>query len=273
MVRSLWTAASGMMTQQINVDTIAHNFANVSTVGYKKETAEFQTLLYQNLNERSTTNQGKEKPIGIQVGLGSKVSAISSKFKQGNLLNTGADFDLAIQGEGFFNIRQDNGEIGYTREGSFSIMNYGYNRVALATSGGNLVLTREGEPIVIDTTKYELSNIKINSSGQLTYPDEKNNPRPIGYTIALSQFNNPAGLEKIGDNLYLVSAASGEPREEGVDLALTNSIIKQGYLEASNVEVGEEMVNLIAAQRAYELNSKAIIASDEMLSQANNLRR
>jgi len=270
MMRALWTAASGMTSQQTNVDTISNNLANINTTGYKKETAEFKSLLYQTIQDQSYDNNGDPKPSGIQVGLGVRNSAISSQFTQGNLTETGNDFDLAIYGKGFFMVQLSDGSTAYTRSGSFQ-MAIGTEGLTLATSDGYPVLDTEGEPIVLDSS-YTASNITIDDAGQLCYPDEKNVPVPIGIQIGLAQFNNPNGLVKSSNSILLQAEASGEPRLESLDTTLQSSKIKQGYLEASNVATVDEMVNLIVAQRAYEMNSKIITAADEMLQQANNLR-
>lgn len=271
MMRSLWTAASGMVAQQNNVDTISNNLANVNTSGYKKETVEFKSLLYQTIQENSTDSNGDPKPVGVQVGLGVRNSAITSQFTQGNLLETGNDYDFAIEGKGFFMIQQADGSVAYTRNGSFSLST-GVAGVTLATSSGKPVLDSNGSPIVLDSS-YDTSKITIDDSGNLSYPDETNNAQPIGIQIGLVQFNNPAGLEKMSESLYKATLASGDPRLESQDGSISKSKIHQKYIEGSNVQAVDEMVNLIVAQRAYEMNSKTITASDEMLSQANNLRR
>lgn len=270
MMRALWTAASGMTSQQTNVDTISNNLANINTTGYKRETAEFKSLLYQTIQEQSYDNNGDPKPSGIQVGLGVRNSAITSQFSQGNLNETGNDFDLAINGKGFFMVRNENGETVYTRNGSFQMAN-GTSGLTLATSDGYPILDTEGEPIVLDSS-YEAGNITITEQGELCYPDSTGAVVPIGIQIGIAQFNNPSGLEKMSNSLMKATDASGEPRLESADVALQQSVIRQGYLEASNVTAVDEMVNLIVAQRAYEMNSKIITAADEMLQQANNLR-
>lgn len=270
MMRSLWTAASGMISQQTNVDAISNNLANINTTGYKKETAEFKSLLYQTLQEQSYDNNGDPKPYGIQVGLGVRNSAITSRYSQGTLTETGNDFDLAIDGNGFFMVRTEDGRTAYTRNGSFQI-SIGPDGLTLSNSDGNPVLNTEGEPITV-SAEYLASEIKINEQGELCYPDETGVAVPIGQKIGIAQFNNPAGLTKGSNSLVFASEASGEPLLEAENANLRQSKIRQGYLEASNVQAVDEMVNLIVAQRAYEMNSKIITASDEMLQQANNLR-
>lgn len=271
MVRSLWTAASGMTAQQTYVDTISNNLANINTTGYKKEQAEFKSLLYQNLQHKQTDNEGNPKPVSAQVGLGVRTSAITSHFTQGSLTATGNLADLAIEGDGFFMIRLADGSTGYTRNGCFKIM-IGTDGLTLADSEGNLVLDENMEPIVIPKN-IQSSKITIDASGQVCYPDEDNNAQSIGIQIGLAQFADPAGLEKIYGSMLKQTDASGEPVVETQTEGITKSKMHQGYLEASNVQAVDEMVNLIVAQRAYEMNSKAITASDQMLQQANNLRQ
>lgn len=270
-MRALWTAASGMIAQQASVDTISNNLANINTTGYKKETAQFKSLLYQTMQANSTDNNGVEKPVGIQTGLGVKNSAIVSQFKQGTLLETGNDFDFAIQGEGFFMIGLDDGSIGYTRNGSFGV-SMGPSGLTLCTSEGNPVLDTTGAPIVLDSN-LSTSLLDVDDNGYLTYPDESGNPQSLNIQIGLAQFNNPAGLLKASGSILKETVASGTPRLESNDTMVEKSKIKNGFLEGSNVQAANEMVDLIVSQRAYEMNSKTITAADEMLQQANNLRR
>lgn len=304
MLRSLWTGASGMIAQQTNVDTISNNLANVNTVGYKKETVEFRSLLYQKLQTETTDNNGDPKPVIGQVGSGVRTGAITSRFKQGNMTATENPFDLAIDGEGFFSIQQPNGETAYTRNGSFQF-SLATDGIALTNSEGYPVLDTNGSPIVLPATT-DVSKLSIDVDGrvfeevQVEVKDEsekvEDGQTPEGeegvageeeakkeekkYTsefvevaqLGIVQFNNPAGLEKISGSMYQETAASGEPRMEVEDAALKRSAIRSGYLEASNVQTVDEIVNLIVAQRAYEMNSKVITASDQMLQQANNLR-
>jgi len=269
MMRSLWTAASGMISQQTNVDTISNNLSNINTVGYKKESAQFKSLLYQTIQEQSYDNTGEPKPYGIQVGLGVRTSGIVSQFTQGAINETGNDFDLAIIGRGFFMVQTPTGEIAYTRNGAFQLA-AGPNGFVLATDEGYPVLDTNGEAIVI-SDEYAASDIIVNEAGEILYETE-DGVIPSGMQIGLAQFNNPAGLEKLGGSLLRQTEASGVPRLEAFDDSLEKSSIRQGALEASNVQAVDEIVNLIVAQRAYEMNSKVITATDEMLQQANNLR-
>lgn len=271
MVRSLWTAATGMIAQQTNIDTIANNLANVNTQGYKTQVNEFKTLLYQTLQTRTTTANGEQKPTSAQVGLGVRNSAISTIFKTGNLYASDSDTDFAIDGKGFFAVRGADGNTYYTRNGNFKFT-LATNGNMLANSDGLPVLSTAGQPIILGSN-YVLTNISVSKNGELCYPDAQKNPQPIGINIGLFQFNNPNGLERMEGTLYAQTAASGQPLNEATNTALERSSVLQNYLEGSNVQVVDEMVNMIVAQRAYELNSKAITASDEMLQQANNLRR
>ncbi len=274
MVRTLWTAASGMISQQNNVDTIANNLANVNTTGYKAETNEFKSLLYQTLQTRTTTANGERKPISAQVGLGVRNASITSQFTQGAFLESASSTAFAIGGEGFFALQGENGETYYTRNGDFVFALGEGDTLVLANSDGLPVLNSNGEPIQINANDYKADRITVTTDGQLCYPDEANNPQPIpGMIIGLYQFQNPAGLKKEGDSLYSVTAASGEAINEAENDNVEKSEIRQGYLEGSNVQVADEMVNLIIAQRAYEFNSKAIQAADTMMQEANELRR
>lgn len=272
MVRALWSAASGMIAQQTNVDGIAHNLANVNTVGYKTEKTEFKTLLYQNIQPRTTTANGANKPIGAQVGLGTRVASITSRFTQGNMLASEDSTDFAIDGEGFFAVMGEDGQTYYTRNGDFnwSVANGG--GMVLANADGLPVLDTAGNQIVLGP-QYEMSKVVVTKDGSIAYPDATNNPQPIGIQIGLYQFSNPAGLNKLSDSLYQQTAASGNVINEATNNNIQKSRVIQKYLEGSNVQVVDEMVNLIVAQRAYQMNSKAIQAADEMLGQANDLRR
>ena len=271
MVSSLWTAATGMIAQQTNLDTIANNLANVNTQGYKTQVNEFKTLLYQTLQTETTSANGEQKPISAQVGLGTRNSAISTIFKQGSMIASESDTAFALDGKGFFGVRGEDGNTYYTRNGNF-LFTLASNGNMLATTDGNPVLSTTGQPIILNNN-YILSKITVTSDGQLCYPDAKNNPQPIGINIGVFQFNNPNGLERLADSLYAQTAASGQPINEATNNNVAKTKVLQNYLEGSNVQVADEMVNMIVAQRAYELNSKAITASDEMLQQANNLRR
>lgn len=271
MVRSLWTAATGMIAQQTNVDNIAHNLSNVNTTGYKTQVMEFKSLLYQNIQTKTTSANGESKPGSAQVGLGVRNASISSVFKTGPMLASEKNTSFALDGDGFFAVRGIDGNTYYTRNGNFEFV-LGTNGNMLANSEGCPVLDSQGRPIILDE-EYILNQVSVTSDGRICYPDENNNPQPIGIQLGVFQFNNPNGLDKLAESLYEVTAASGQAINEATNPNVRRSNIRQGYLEGSGVQVVDEMVNMIVAQRAYEINSKAIVASDEMLQQANNLRR
>ncbi len=276
MMRSLWTAASGMRAQQTNVDTIAHNLSNVNTIGYKNEQASFKSLLYQNLQSKSTNNAGEEKPVPAEVGLGSRVAAITSQFSQGALLASDSALSMAIEGDGFFAVRVADGTTQYSRDGGFQLSPTD-NGNLLVNANGDMVLDTNGNPIVLPAERVA-TDLIVNRDGTIAFPGEDNNPVKLTdaqgreVQISLYQFSNPAGLSKEGNNNYSPTVASGDPIAELNNPNVTPSKIHQFYTEGSNVDVANEMVNLIVAQRAYEMNSKAIQTTDDMMQQANNLR-
>ena len=271
MVRSLWTGATGMIAQQINLDNVANNLSNVNTTSYKAEVMEFKSLLYQTLQTKSTTANMANKPIGAEVGLGVRNSAITSIFTQGSLLETPGPSNFAIDGEGFFAVGGTDGNTYYTRNGNLVFAIYG-DDIMLTTTDGLPVYSTEGEPIILDGDTV-VSKITVGDGGVLYYPDEDGMPQSLDVAIGLWQFNNPAGLSKAGTSLFMESDASGAAMNEADNDDLKPSKLIQGYLEGSNVQVADEMVNMIIAQRAYEMNSKVITTSDEMLQQANQLKR
>lgn len=273
MVRSLWSAASGMIAQQTNLDVIANNLANVNSTGYKAETAEFKSLLYQTMQTETTTANGANKPISAQVGLGVRNASVTSIFNQGSLLASESPTAMAIEGKGFFAVKDLDGSTKYTRNGNFNFSTGGGSTLILSTSDGLPVLDSTGKEIKIDSTRYDVSKISVDANGNLCYPDATNNAQSMGIKIGLYQFNNPSELEKVNDTMYNVSAASGAAKNEATDTSLTKSKVVQGYLEGSSVQVVDEMVNMIVAQRAYEMNSKAITTTDQMMEIANNLKR
>ena len=271
MVRALWTGASGMNAQQVSLDNIANNLANVNTTGYKKQTTEFSSLLYQKLQRKQTDNNGDPKPVLAQVGTGVRVTALTSIFTQGIMQETGNDYDFCIEGDGFFRIQMPGGDECYTRNGSFQMAIEG-DGVTLATAEGYPVLDTEGQ-IIHFGNEYNLNNLVTDSYGRFTYYEEDTGETlDLGIRIGLAQFNNPSGLNKLSDSYYLESENSGNVRYEVADTALRESKIHAKYLEGSNVQTVDEIVNLITTQRAYEMNSKIITAADEMMQQANNLR-
>ncbi|MBQ9120186.1 MAG: flagellar hook-basal body protein [Lachnospiraceae bacterium] len=271
MMRALWTGASGMIAQQTSLDTIANNLSNVNTAGYKKESTTFQSLLYSKLQTKVTDNEGNPKPVIGQVGAGVKVASVVSNFEQGGLNETGNPYDMAIDGEGFFMVQMPDGTTAYTRNGSFGLALDTDGTITIANSDGYQLLNAAGEKISFAATT-DTSQLIIDDHGNFCYPNAQGDVVPTGQTIGLAQFNNPAGLLKISGSLYQQSAASGEARLENEDAELQKSRILTKYLEGSNVQTADEIVNMIVTQRAYEMNSKVITASDEMLQQANNLR-
>jgi len=266
MMRALWTASSGMKAMQFNVDTISNNLANVNTTAYKKEKAEFEDLLYVTM-ERAYMMENQGRPVNLQVGHGVVARAVSRDFTGGSLQHTENNLDFAIIGNAFFSIRYADQNIYYTRDGSFKL-SVTEDGNMLTTSRGYPVLDENGEPIYFN---YPLEQMVVSENGEVSYRDEDGYVIPTGQRIGLFKFNNPQGLESIGGNMYSENSASGFAVYDS-DIG-EPSILRQGYLESSNVQVVEEMVNLITAQRAYELNSKAITTADEMMGMANSLKR
>jgi len=249
-----------MESQQMNLDVISNNLANVNTTGYKKSKIEFQELLYQPTRAPGSEQAaGNLLPTGIQVGQGSRPVATSRIFTTGDLTQTGAQLDVAVQGDGFFEVQMPDGTQAYTRDGAFKTDSSG----RIVTSDG-LPLQGGFQPVPAGTT-----NITISPNGLVTYTSANGTTNS---QVQLIRFNNPAGLMSMGGNLYKETLASGTP-ELGAPGTNGFGTLNQGYLELSNVKVVEEMVNLILAQRAYEVNSKAVQAADEMMQQSNNLRR
>lgn len=260
MIRSLWTAASGMQAQSLNIDVISNNLANVNTTGFKRSRADFQDLLYETLRAAGTASgDDSEVPSGIEVGHGTRPAAVQKVFIQGDYQQTENELDLAIEGNGFFQILQPSGEVAYSRAGSFKMDSQG----RIVTSDGYLL-----EPdITIPSDAVSLS-VGIDGTVSVQRTGEAE-PSEIG-SLTLARFVNPAGLHSLGRNLFVPTAASGEaiegtPGEDGL------GTISQGFLEMSNVSVVDEMVSMITAQRAYEINSRAIRAGDEMLRNTSNL--
>lgn len=273
MMRALYTAASGMIAQQTNVDVISNNLANVNSTGYKTSKAEFKSLLYQTLQSRSTSANGDYKPIPAQVGTGTRTAAITTEFSQGSLIDSSNTFAFGIQGDGLFSLLGPDGEYLYTRNGNFNMSVTEDGGFMLCSAEGYPVVDTDGMPIEFDGEEYDTSKLTVTGDGTFCYPDESNNPQSLGIRIGVFQFTNPSGLDSVGSSMYKETAASGYAIEESSSDSLKRSTVVQGRLEASNVQVADEMVNLIVAQRAYEMNSKAIQAADEMLGQANQLKR
>lgn len=272
MMRALYTAATGMIAQQANVDNISNNLSNVNTVGYKQEKTEFKSLLYQTIQTRTTSANGEEKPIAAQVGVGTRVASNTSIFTQGAPAESGNPTDFAINGDGFFAVRGADGETYYTRAGNFNWSIGTTGAVTLSTTEGYPVLDTAGNVITLPAG-ITSGQVQVSSNGAFGYTTAAGTYVNMNQTFGLYQFNNPAGLEKEGSNLLSVTPASGAALNEATANNVTRSSVMQNYLESSNVQVADEMVNLIIAQRAYQLNSKAITTADEMLEQANNLKR
>ena len=271
MMRSLYTAASGMKASQTNVDTIAHNLSNVNTNGYKTSRTEFKSLLYQTLQTKTTTANGEEKPIGAQVGLGTRVASITTMYTQGSLNASESATDFALEGEGFFAIRGADGETYYTRNGNFTWAQDANGNTLLTDVEGCPVLDRNGNAIYVPQN-VTAESMRFTQQGQIGYVRTDGTYVDLNQTFGLYQFNNPAGLDQLSFSRLQPTDASGQPVLEGNN-GTTASKVCQYYLEGSNVQVADEMVNMIIAQRAYEMNSKAIQTADSMLQTANELKR
>jgi flagellar basal-body rod protein FlgG len=251
-----------MRAQDLNVSVIANNLANVNTAGFKRSRADFEDLLYQNLKLMGTlSNTGNQIPTGIQLGLGVKTAAIQKIFLQGDFAQTQNPLDLAIEGKGFFQILQPNGNFAYTRAGTFKLDQLG----RIVTSEGQQL-----QPTI--TIPNNAINISIEPTGTVSITQPGTTVPAIVGTINIATFQNQAGLQAIGNNLFLQTGASGPPII-GTPGLQDRGTLTQGFLELSNVNVVEEMVNLITAQRAYEMNSRTVQTADEMLQITNNLKR
>jgi len=263
MIRALYSAASGMNAQQMNVDNIANNLANSSTSGFKSRRAQFQDLLYQNMVQPGAAASAQSTvPSGLQLGLGTRTASNEIIFTQGNFSQTSNPLDIVIQGNGFFQVRLPSGELAYTRAGQFQLNQTG----ALVDANGNLV-----EPQI--TLPQNAQNITVAGDGTVSFSIPNQTASQTAGQIQLATFINPAGLNTLGQNLYQPTNASGDPvtgnpgGQEGLGTLL------QGYIEQSNVSVVDEFVNLIVSQRAYEANSKVVKAADEMYQEMNNVTR
>ncbi|ABB30674.1 flagellar basal-body rod protein FlgG [Geobacter metallireducens RCH3] len=262
MIRALWTAASGMQAQQTNIDVVANNLANVNTAGFKKSRADFQDLMYQNMKTTgSPSTNTTQVPSGIQIGLGAKLAAVTKIFTIGNINQTGNELDMAIEGDGFYQIQMPDGTTTYTRSGAFKRDSQGR------------VVTSDGYPLIPEIViPNNATAINIGNDGTVSVSQAgQKSPTNVG-NIQLAMFSNPSGLLAIGKNLFQESdssgnATTGTPGQNGLGTTA------QGFLEMSNVSVMEEMVNMITGQRAYEVNSKAVQTADEMLQTANSLKR
>lgn len=260
MMRSLWTGATGMVAQQLNIDVISNNLANVNTTGFKKSRAEFEDLMYQTMKIAGSITDGDNLlPVGIQVGMGVRPTAVHKFFSQGDFQNTGNALDLAVEGEGFFQV-QVGDQLMYTRAGAFKLNQDG----TIVTANGYILQPEFAVPA-------ETKSLSVSETGRISALDT-NGQEIAGADLPLYTFINPAGLDARGRNLYMPTDASGDA-VEGVPGTDNVGTLAQGFLEMSNVEVVDEMVTMIVGQRAYEMNSKAIQTSDTMLQTAVNLKR
>lgn len=261
MIRALYSAATGMIAQQLQIDTTSNNIANVNTIGYKKQRAEFADLMYQTSEYAGTsTSQLTRSPTGITVGLGVRPTAIAKQFTQGNFKETGNNLDMAITGNGFFKVLMPDGTEAYTRNGAFKLDEAG------------TVVNSDGYPLQPEIVVPEdATSVSVGTDGTVSVLQAgQQDATEIGQ-IQLTNFINPAGLHSLGDNLYINTSSSGDPID-GTPGENGLGAIRQGFVELSNVQLVEEMTDLITGQRAYEANSKAITTSDEMLQTVNNLK-
>lgn len=262
MLRALWTAASGMTAQQLNVDVIANNLANVNTTGFKRSRTDFQDVLYQaDKVPGSVSARGSQNPTGIQIGLGVRPGAIYKLFSQGTFTATGNSLDLAIEGPGFLQVTLPDSSTAYTRDGALKVDAQG----RLVTGDGYTI-----SPQI--TIPSQATQVSIGSDGTVSVSLPGQTEQQKVGQIQLSTFVNPSGLSSVGKNLLKDTAASGTP-QQGTPGQNGFGQLQEGYLEQSNVDVVQEMVQMIVAMRAYEVNSKAIQTSDEMLQVANQVRR
>lgn len=260
MLRALWTAASGMSAQQLNVDTIANNLANVNTAGFKKLRVDYQDLYYQTLKEPGASEDGGVSPTGLEVGMGTYPVSTQKIFTPGDLENTENPLDLAIEGAGFFQVSLPDGSKAYSRSGTFRLDAEG----RVVTADGYLL-----EPAL--TVPADTQEITVSLDGTVSAKSAASPVPAVIGNLELATFSNPPGLKSLGHSLYAETAASGAPLA-GTPGAQGVGSVRQGMLEMSNVRVVDEMVNMITAQRAYELSSKAIQTADEMIRLSNNLR-
>lgn len=274
MMRALWSAASGMKAEQTAVDNIANNIANVNTLGYKEQTAQFKTLLYQTLQAQTTTANGTNKPSSAQVGLGTRVASINASYTQGAQLESDNPMACCINGSGFFAVTGPDGNTYYTRAGDFIwATSADEGQLVLTDPNGNPVLDQQGQRFFLPA-EVSSNNVMVGDTGTIQYRNADGTYTDTGQTIALYQFPNTTGLEKTANNLLAATISSGEAIAEWEgDNTIIPSTIAQGYIEGSNVNIADEMVSLIVSQRAYESNSKAITTSDSMLQTANELKR
>ncbi|MBI3926730.1 MAG: flagellar basal-body rod protein FlgG [Armatimonadetes bacterium] len=256
MMRALYTAASGMMAQQLNIDNISHNLANYQSVGFKKSRVTFEDLLYATMKD-----PGQEGTPGTQIGMGVRSAGTQRMFAQGTLQDTGNPYDVGIQGEGFFKVLMPDGTEAYTRDGSFK---YDGDTGELTTSSGYPIGVKIPKDLtnIEVTPEGEVKGVRINGDGK---------PEKVGQ-IKLSRFLNPSGLQATGGNLYVETELAGAKTED-VPGANGLGVLAQGHLEKSNINIVEEMINIVQAQRAFEMNQKGVQAADEMMRMTNQLQR
>ena len=260
MIRSLWISKTGMEGQQTKLDAIANNLANVATNGYKRSGVVFEDLMYQNLRQSgAATSEQSQLPTGLQIGLGVRAAATTRNFSQGTLAQTSGQFDVAIEGSGFFQVQLPDGTTGYTRDGAFQLNSTGQ----LVTSAGYTVQPGITIPAAArSVTVAKDGTVAITLQGQ---PQ----PQTVGQ-LQIATFVNPGGLDPLGGNLFAESASSGTPNAAAPGSS-GHGTLRQGFIEGSNVNVVEELVSMIATQRAYEMNSKSIQASDQMLQKLSQI--
>jgi len=260
MIRSLWISKTGMEGQQTKLDAIANNLANVATNGYKRSGVVFEDLMYQNLRQSgAATSEQSQLPTGLRIGLGVRAAATSRNFSQGTLAQTSGQFDVAIEGAGFFQVQLPDGTTGYTRDGAFQLNSTGQ----LVTSAGYTVQPGITIPAAArSVTVAKDGTVAITLQGQAQ-------PQTVGQ-LQVATFVNPGGLDPLGGNLFAETASSGTPNA-GAPGANGHGSLRQGFLEGSNVNVVEELVSMIATQRAYEMNSKSIQTSDQMLQKLSQM--
>lgn len=277
MMRSLFIASSGMQAQQFNLDVISNNLANVNTTGFKKSRVDFQSLLYQSIRKPVASETGFFNPTGLEVGNGVRVIGTANDFEQGLTQETGSDLDIAIEGSGFFMVHLPDGRVGYTRSGVFRLDTDGYlvnsNGYRLLSSKGNAnsnnSVSLEGKTLKYIKPDTDTKTISISEDGYVATEKVSGTNAPI---IELVSFPNPQALESAGGTIFTANEVCGKPVIDQPAKA-NLGVLRTGFLEGSNVKVVEEMVKMIMAQRAYEINSKSIQTSDELLGMTNNLKR
>ena len=271
MMRSLWTSASGMSAQMLKIDTVTNNMANVNTTGFKRERVEFKTLLYETMQRADMDPANMTgRPVNLQVGHGVRTAGTTRMFHQGPLQRTDRPADFAVEGYGFFQIRRSEDEYFFTRDGSFQLMPMGDGTLILTTSAGFPVINTDGGEIILPEG-VTMNNFSVTPEGVLRALID-GEMEDLDLQVRLVQFPNPNGMEAVGGNLFAQTVASGEPMYE-IDGDVMMSRLVQSHLEMSNVQIAEEMIGLILAQRAFDTNSRGITTSDEMLQTANQLKR